>query len=376
MRRDAGRQPLVLVAGQVPPPVLGQYVATKDLVARLGRSDRFRTGHLAFRFARSAADLRAPRIGKVLEVVRVIGRVSLIRLQGPIDCLIYPVGGPSPVVALRDTVLLPPLMLLSRHTVLLFHSGGHREAWAPGRLWQRMAAWVYRRADAAIALTDYGRRDPEFVGIGRVFVAPHQPADTRDNAAISRPAQAPRLLYLGSIDAQKGVPELLDAVSRLDGDFELYLVGETHPSYPEERLAADIDRLGIGSRVVRTGVLTGREKAEVLGSSELLVFPSFHPGETFGLVLVEALMWELPVVAVDWRGARDVLGPMSPELLVDPSPPLAASLERALRFALQHRARWPEWGAANRARYEQRFRPGSSTELEDAIAAVLDGARI
>ena len=368
---NGGDRPRVLVAGQVPPPVLGQYVATADLVARLANSGRFRVEHLPFRFARSADDLRVARLGKLGEMIRIAGRAVNARRRGPIDCLVYPVGGPSAVVALRDAVLLSALMVVSRRTVLLFHSGGHAEAWSDGLRWQRVATWVYRRAAAAIVLTEFGRRDAAHLGIRRVFVAPHLLADTLNPSEISRGEGPPRILHLGSIDSHKGVPDILEAVSRLDDDVRLVLVGESHPSYPDATVTADIERLGLDARVERTGVLTGRQKAEALGQADLLVFASTHPGETFGMVLVEAMMWALPIVTVNWRGAADVVGDIPPELLVDPDPPLADRLEEGIRYALGNRSLWDEWGARNRQRYEDHFRPGVSTALEDAIESVV-----
>ena len=364
-------RPRVVVAGQVPPPVLGQYVATADLVERLATSGRFRVEHLPFLFARSADDLRVPRLGKLGEMWRIVGRALSMRRRGTIDCLVYPVGGPSAVVALRDAVLLPALMAISRRTLLLFHSGGHAEAWSGLPLWQRIATAVYRRAAGAVVLTEFGRRDPETLGIRRVFVAPHHLADEMDPGLIARGTGHPRILYLGSIDAQKGVPSLLEAVSRIDDDLTLVLVGESHPSYSESMLEADIDRLGLEATVERTGVLTGREKAEELGRADLLVFPSTHPGETFGMVLVEAMMWGLPIVTVRWRGTADVVGELPAELLSDPASPVVDGLERGLRFALANRDRWTEWGARNRARFEARYRKGASTEFEDAIESVV-----
>lgn len=372
MTRSTGdERPRVVVAGQIPPPVLGQYVATADLVGRLASSGRFRVEHLPFRFARSAEDLRVPRLGKLGEMGRIVARALGMRRHGSIDCLVYPVGGPAAVVALRDALLLPALMAVSRRTMLLFHSGGHAEAWSGRPLWQRLATAVYRRAAGAVVLTEFGRRDPEALGIQSVFVAPHQLADEMDPALIARGRGRPRILYLGSIDAQKGVPSLLEAVSRIDDDMTLVLVGESHPSYSNSMLEADIDRLGLGGKVERTGVLTGREKAEQLGRADVLVFSSTHPGETFGLVLVEAMMWALPVVTFRWRGTGDIVGDIPQELLADPASPVADGLERGLRFALANRARWEEWGARNRTRYEERYRPGASTAFEDAIESVV-----
>jgi glycosyltransferase involved in cell wall biosynthesis len=351
----------VVVVGQIPPPTLGQYVATEELLAQLGESPRLEVAHLPLRFARSASDLRVPRIGKLVELALAVGRALRLRLEGSIDCSIYPVGGPSRVVAARDAVLLPCILLLSHTTLLVFHGGGHAEAWTKRSWWQHLACLIYRRASGAIVFTEFGRRDPTFIGLHRVFVVPHQIPDSFDPDLVDRGSTPTRILYVGSLSAEKGVPHLLRAfalvASSSDRELQLELVGECQPSYPADRLAADLECLGIANRVDLSGVLHGVEKARAFGRADLLVFPSVYQLESFGLVLVEAMMWRLPVVAVDWRGTASVLGGDEAGVLADSGPDLVESLAGALSDALGKREKWSAWGDRNRARYEQLFRP-------------------
>ncbi len=63
-------------------------------------------------------------VGKVLELIKVIGRLFRIRLAGPIDLLLYPTGGSQSVSIIRDIFLLPWVLMLSRRVVLHFHAAG------------------------------------------------------------------------------------------------------------------------------------------------------------------------------------------------------------------------------------------------------------
>ena len=60
-----------------------------------------------------------------------------------------------------------------------------------------------------------------------------------------------------------------------------------------------------------TGPRTGEELAATYAAADLFVFPTAAPYESFGLVLVEAMAWRLPIVASRWRGNFDVLTPQA-----------------------------------------------------------------
>lgn len=61
----------------------------------------------------------------------------------------------------------------------------------------------------------------------------------------------------------------------------------------------------VEEKLIMTGQLEGRELAEVYASMDLFVFSSLS--ETQGMVLVEAMAAETPVIALDAPGAREVI---------------------------------------------------------------------
>jgi glycosyltransferase involved in cell wall biosynthesis len=55
------------------------------------------------------------------------------------------------------------------------------------------------------------------------------------------------------------------------------------------------------------GVLEGENKWRVFAYTDILCFPTFFESESFGLVLIEAFSFEIPVVATNWRGIPSVV---------------------------------------------------------------------
>src|SRR5215212_3422072 len=95
------------------------------------------------------------------------------------------------------------------------------------------------------------------------------------------------------------------------------------------------------------GPRTGADLAAEYGAADLLVLPT--RGETYGMVLTEALARGVPVLVSDVGGVREALGPgPTPGLLVPPDDPAALAgalrawldgpdLRERLRAAARHR---------------------------------------
>jgi glycosyltransferase involved in cell wall biosynthesis len=341
-------------------------------VAQFARSPDCESIHLPFFFTPDVSTARKGGLGKVVELIRAIGRFLRIRAGGPVDLLLFPVGGPQRVPMIRDLLLLPAFLFLSRRVVLHFHAAGIAEQLenGPDRTLARMVAAIYRRAFAAVVMTEFNRRDPLTVGIKRVIVIPHRIDDAFDADLVRRKNDnAIRLLYVGHICADKGTPQLLEAFARLrtmhpelELELELELVGECLPPFTEAQLNQVLDKLRIRSHVRVSGVLTGRAKAEAFGRADLLVFPSVAPYESFGLVLTEAMSWSLPIVATRWRGNFDVLTPDAGAVGFTVTSALTDDIGKALEEALRQRANWEQLGKTNRSIFEARYRDNQTDQ--------------
>ena len=167
----------------------------------------------------------------------------------------------------------------------------------------------------------------------------------RSTPPIARAAgEPPAILFCGRHETRKGLDVLIEAFGRLDVDAELW-IASTGPD-----TAALTERTAGDSRVRWLGRITDDEKYARLRSAEVFCAPSLG-GESFGVVLVEAMAAGTTVVASALDGYQNVVTHDQDALLCAPGDvdDLVASLRRALTDPSgSERLR-----AAGRARAEQ-----------------------
>ncbi len=179
----------------------------------------------------------------------------------------------------------------------------------------------------------------------------------------------PTVLFLGRHEERKGLAVLLDAwravtSARVGGgrDPVLWVAGDG-PATGELR-----ERHPESSTVHWLGVLSEEEKDRRLVAADVLAAPSLG-GESFGLVLVEAMAARTVVVASDIDGYRQAAGGCA--VLAAPGEPdslasaLSGVLDGTLALTDGDRRAWLEAGAARAggwsmaslaARYEEHYR--------------------
>ena len=139
------------------------------------------------------------------------------------------------------------------------------------------------------------------------------------------PKDGSTVLFLGRHEERKGLRVLLEAFSSLtDGvDAVLWIAGDGPETESLQR------RFPESPTVHWLGVLTEEEKTRRLAAADVLCAPSLG-GESFGMVLLEAMAANTLVVASDIDGYRDVVG--GDAELVPPGDPraLAAALASEL----------------------------------------------
>lgn len=347
----------IVVAGQVPPPVTGQNI----MIARILRMLNARSGTgavlLPFNFTPEMGKARKFSLWKLRALMASYGALFRAWKQGHTRILLFPAGGHHWVPLLRDMLLLPWCYLLFDKVIIHFHAGG-----IAGLLRRIPALWVwltqsiYAQAAGAVVMTDFGRSDPEALGIRNMVVVPNALSDTFDPSLISDKLakQTVTLLNIGLLCPEKGTLALLQAFARLhrsNPEYRLVLAGPVFPPLTTDALERHVQDLGIEDAVEFTGVVEGEEKWRLFARADLFVFPSVAPQETFGLALVEAMMWELPVVVTDWRGNSEVLGPDPGGVVFPPQPDLSDNLAAALDKAVSLQELWAEWGKRNRGYY-------------------------
>lgn len=168
--------------------------------------------------------------------------------------------------------------------------------------------------------------------------------------------RAPTALFVGRLEPRKGVLLLIEAfdrVRRRHPEARLVICGDGEQRAAAEELSL---RRALGDAVRFTGRLDEAAKLRLYGEATVFCAPSPY-GESYGLVIAEAIAAGLPVVAAANPGYRSVLQGAGAEGLVSPndSGALAEGLERVLSSP-ELRRRLSVWGRAQAPRSDVRAR--------------------
>jgi glycosyltransferase involved in cell wall biosynthesis len=191
------------------------------------------------------------------------------------------------------------------------------------------------------------------------------PADTAKYSPGGR-REASRLLFVGRFTQQKGLEYLLRALSQMKRPAVIDVVGNGGNS---ERYRAMAQEFSVADRVAWHGQLRPDQLAGLYKAATALVVPSIDEG--LGLVAVEALLCETPVVAFKSGGLTDVIQDGRTGILVSPGD--SAALAAALDAVIAEPERARTLGAAGRLYALANFAPESAAQrYSDIYKKVLD----
>ena len=240
----------------------------------------------------------------------------------------------------------------------------------------RLSSWAertaYEAADAVVAvsngmrtdvLSSYPALDPARVhvisnGIDADFYRPDPATEVVEKLGVD--LGRPYVAFVGRITRQKGVPHLLRAGLLMDPSIQLVLLAGAADT-PE--LKAETDQAIEDLRAARDGVFVVSEMLpradvrQVLTHALAFCCPSVY--EPLGIVNLEAMACETPVVASRVGGIPEVVDDGTTGLLVDYTPDDPAGFERAFADGVNTLAADPDraraMGLAGRARAVSEF---------------------
>jgi phosphatidylinositol alpha-mannosyltransferase len=176
------------------------------------------------------------------------------------------------------------------------------------------------------------------------------------------------IVYIGRLERRKGVRYLLDALQLLQKDHDnlaLTIIGDG----PQRlRLEEAVRNLGLRN-VTFTGYITERRKVNLLRSADLFCSPAVF-GESFGIVLLEAMGCGVPVVCGDNAGYKTVMQGLGSISIVNPHDP--GEFARRMDLLLhekQLRALWRRWAKQTVKQYSYQV---ITDEYEKAYARAIE----
>ena len=203
------------------------------------------------------------------------------------------------------------LFLRSAPIVGTWHAAGGSKAYlTPG------VRWLATRMNIRAAVSQDARdMAHEALGGDYEVVFNGIEVDNFINSAAAK-CDGPTIAYVGRHEPRKGLDVLLAAMTSLPQNVTLWVMSDG-PQTGELRKKYEADQ-----RVHWLGPVGEEEKVQRIKGADALCVPSLR-GESFGIVLLEAMAAGTPVVASDLPGYRNVASTGDEAHLVPPGDPVA-----------------------------------------------------
>lgn len=223
--------------------------------------------------------------------------------------------------------------------------------------WER---WITHRlfdgAALSIVLSEFGRADVMRFLPRKIEIVPNGIPDPCPDFAerlrrIETKFQTEErrfiALFAGACTEAKGLFVTLEAVvvanqklKEQRASISLIVAGEFVSSsernrFNERTSRTDLNGGGKSDKIVDyVGFVSGRDKADLFQRCDCLCFPSLYSAEGQPVTIIEALAFDLPVVATRWRGIPELLSGAN-ALLIDGQDPQALATA-LMELATQH----------------------------------------
>jgi len=238
----------------------------------------------------------------------------------------------------RKSIVVWLAALLRVPVVLHVHGGEFHKFYSAAPVVMR--AFIRRTLESAVVVVALGatwrQRLQRVAPKAKVVIVPNAVRLAHPVAQPS-PGEPVRMLFLGRVADSKGTFDLLDAWAAAFGGNDqaarLTIAGDGEIDRARKRVTA----LGLGACVEILGWMPAPQVDDLLGSSHVLVLPSYNEGQP--MAILEAMAHGLCVLATDVGGIPDLVDDRC-GILIRPgdAAALAAGLTRVATASAERRA--------------------------------------
>ena len=220
--------------------------------------------------------------------------------------------------------------------------------------------WLYKilfKNSKVILLSESLYTDiTKYVAKEDVFFCPNGIPDTNDfKNKTSVKNKIPQFLFLSNLIESKGVYILLQALEILKNQgfkFHCSIVGG-EGDISSAQLNTRIKNQKLENYITYLGKKYNEEKWDVFHSSDAFVFPTYYHNECFPLVLLEAMMFGLPILSTDEGGIPDIIKHNETGLIVEKMNPVA--LTKRMKQFIDNPELAKQMGKKGRSRFLEHY---------------------
>ena len=310
----------ILVVGQTPPPFGGQAVMIEHLVKGVYKD--MKVYHVRMHFSQDLSDRGKCSFYKIIQLFKVIVEIWYIRTYYGVKIIYYPLSSSPRIAVLRDAIILGCTRWVFKDVIFHFHAAGISEELPKYNVALRKIVYqILKKPRLGITSSQFNPDDATYLDAYEKVIIPLGIPDANPQELHKKKNERGlTLLFMGLLNETKGEGYVLEAVRILKErglDIKFNIAGRFENEEYYENFVQKIQQYGLENAVHYCGVVTGKKKQELFLSSDIMCFPSYFSSESFGIVLLEAMMYQMPIIASRWRGVQSVVDEGRNGYLVD-----------------------------------------------------------
>ena len=222
----------------------------------------------------------------------------------------------------RSAIFVSLSKLLGRKVILHIHGGGFKDFYKTN---PRIIRKILEIADCLIVLSGSWKKFFESITKKPLICVVPNPVVLPSNEDLDRREHSPllRLLFLGLLDQQKGIYDLLQVLADHKEEFEGRVLLNVGGNGDVATFENTVKKMGLEKLVIFHGWVSGDKKKELLLNSDVFILPSYVEGlpmaileaMTYGLVIVSTTVGAIPEVVSQDYGY--LIAPGDQEALLD-----------------------------------------------------------
>ena len=308
-------KPKILFIMHMPPPVHGAAVVGQNIHDSKLINDTFCCKYINPSASTSVAEVGKVSFKKIVFLLKLIFNIcSTIKTFKPDICYYTPTADGWGIF--RDALTIQCMRWAGAKKIIL-HMHNKGVAAYSTKPFSKIAYKTIYRGNKVILLAKELKADiAQYVSDSQIVYCPNGMPETissnkidqilSDRTSINQKA---KLLYLSNMMTEKGIWVLLEACKLLKNDkfnFECNFVGNWGDTNKEE-FSHKINEYNLEDCVKVNGPKYGKDKLPYLENANIFIFPTFYHGETFGLVILEAMEYAIPCISTYEGGIPSII---------------------------------------------------------------------
>lgn len=298
----------ILIIAQTPPPFHGQAIMQGHLVDC--KWDWCKKYFVRMNFSERINEVGHLKVKKIFSLFTLLFSIKK-KLTTAIDLIYYPPAGPNRIPIYRDVIILFFLKLFSKKIILHFHAGGIDQIFKKvSKIEAQIIKKAFGKVDSVIVLSDWLKKETSWIRAKNTFVVNNGINDVLNNFPKKKNNEnIISFLFAGNLKKEKGIFTLLQAANSLkkSGElFEIKFIGSFHDKKEEMLFNIYVNENNLQENIKLLGFKKDNDKWNEFSTADVLCLPTYET-EAMPISILEAMMFELPVITTNWRSIPDII---------------------------------------------------------------------